>query len=106
MYRKIYHRYPYPVTLYYITDDPYHRALDISYYKRRDLCIKKGGSVAWLDSVSEKKYLVAIKNRDPEFEKVKNLKQVYSTYPEWFTHLNFNQWQERTQMWYLFEKAD
>jgi phosphatidylinositol glycan class B len=103
LYKKIYRLYPYPITLYYISDDPYRRALDISYYKRRDLSIEKAGSVEWLDSVPDKKYLVAIKRRDPGFEKVKNHKQVYSTFPEWMKYFNFNHWQDRTQIWYLFE---
>jgi len=103
IYGKIFHRYPYPATLYYFSDDPYHRALDIGYYKRSDLVIRKAASVAGLDSVPEKKYLIAIKARDREFEKVKNLNPVYSTYPEWIKHFNFNHWLDRTQVWYIYE---
>ncbi len=103
MYQKIFHQYPYPVTLYYFSDDPYQRALDISYYKRRDLVIRKAESVAGLDSGLEKKFLVAIKGRDREFEKLKNFKPVYSTYPEWVKYFNFNHWLDRTQVWYIYE---
>lgn len=36
----------------------------------------------------------------PGFEKVKNLKQVYSTFPEWINYLNFDHWLDRTQAGY------
>ncbi len=103
IYRKIFHQYPYPATLYYFSDDPYHRALDISYYKRSDLVIRKAETVAGLDSVPEKKYLIAIKGSHMEIGKLKKFKCVYSTYPEWVKHFNLNNWLDRTQVWYIYE---
>jgi GPI mannosyltransferase 3 len=105
MYQKIYYRYPYPITLYYCSDDPYYRALPVSYYKRRDLSTKKAGSLAELVSGAEKIHLIAIKSSDRGFEKVKKYKQIYSTYPEWIKCFNFNHWLDRTQVWYLYENV-
>lgn len=105
MYQKIYYRYPYPITLYYCSEDPYNRALPVSYYKRRDLSLKKTESVVDLVSGTEKTYLVAVKRSDPEFENAKKLKQIYSTYPVWIKWVNFNHWLDRTQVWYLYENV-
>ena len=41
IYSKIYHTYHQPITLYYFDEDPYARALDINYYRRSNLTIKK-----------------------------------------------------------------
>lgn len=41
LYKKIYTDYTEPITLYYVKDNPYHRVLDIYYYKRKDLTIKE-----------------------------------------------------------------
>jgi phosphatidylinositol glycan class B len=103
IYKKIYRQYPEPVTLCYVSKNPYERALEISYYKRNNLSIRKLCSLAGLDSIAEKKYLFAVKGRDEEFDKIKHHRQIYSTYPEWIKIVNINHWQERTQMWYVYE---
>jgi len=105
LYRTIFHNYPYPITLYYISEDPYNRALEISYYKRKDLSIKKTGLEAIPDSIHENKYLIAITSRDMSLNRIRNLKQVYSTYPEWIKYFNVNHWLDRTQVWYLYENV-
>ena len=106
LYQKIYDRYPYPITLYYISDDPYHRALDISYYKRGSLSIKKAVMSSLPDSIPDKKYLIALRKDDFGIERLKNRKQIYSTYPEWIKYFNFNNWLSRTQVWYIYEGSE
>jgi phosphatidylinositol glycan class B len=103
IYQKIYRQYQEPATLYYLSNNPFHRALDISYYKRSNLTIKQLHSTAGLDSIVEKHALLAIKSSDPDFGKLKTGRLIYSTFPEWMKILDINNWQARTQMWYVYE---
>ena len=108
LYKTIYDHYTDPVTLYYIGKNPYHRVLDIQYYKRSSLTLQSIRSVAEIDFGRSEKALfvtrkpetlgrVAHEHAEYEYE------LLYRTLPEWVTMLNFNNWLERTKLWYLYE---
>lgn len=103
LYKKIYNQYPGPITLYYINENPFERAKEINYYKRGSLIIRKAESPGKPESVPGKKYLIAIRSKDPEIALFDKNKLVYSSYPEWIKRFNFNHWLDRTKFWYLFE---
>ena len=103
LYKKIYDQYPDPITLYYLTENPYSRARDIVYYKRESLVIKKAGSLNPQDPGSGRKYLFVLSSRDPELAYFNNKRLVYSSFPEWIRIFNFANWVDRTKTLYLFE---
>jgi hypothetical protein len=106
VYKAVYDRYPDPITLYYINENPYHRAKEIHYYKRENLEIKKAQSTVDTDSSYRKKYLIAIRGKDPELSLFKDHKLVYASYPEWIKRFNINHWQDRTKSWYVYEEGE
>ncbi len=103
LYKTIYEHYEDPVTLYYIGKNPYHRVLDIQYYKRSSLTLQSIRSVAEIDFGSSEKALFV--TRKPETLSRVEYEQalIYRTLPEWVTLFNFNNWLERTKLWYLYE---
>ena len=103
MYREIYNKYDYPVTLYYFNDDPYHKALDIHYYKRENLTLKKADSADQLNALANTRFLVAGKSNDTAMIKIKGKRLIWSSFPEWIRMLNFNNWVERTTLWNVYE---
>ncbi len=103
LFKKIYDQYPAGTTLYFAEENPYHRALDIHYYKRDNLLIRKMEFIDRSEAVPERKFLVAIRSKDPGAGFYVNSKLVYSSYPEWIKHFNFNHWMDRTNFWYVYE---
>ena len=103
IYQGIYESYTFPVTLYYITENPYARALDIHYYKRGDLLIQKVDSSGQFNARKNSRFLLAAKSNDKEARKIKNKRLVWSTFPEWVKKLNVNNWVERTTFWNIYE---
>jgi len=102
LFKKIYTEYSTPSTLYFINENPYHRAYDIGFYKRQNLTIQKLNSWHELTFNSNGYCLVVAKNMDSmNFQK--KTKLVYSSYPDWILHFNFNHWVERTNCWWLYE---
>jgi GPI mannosyltransferase 3 len=103
MYSKIYHTYTKPITLYYLDEDPYHKALDIHYYKRADLTIKKAESAEQLNADTSAIFLLAVRNRNGMAGQVGNKRLIISTLPQWVRRFNFNHWVDRTEAWKVYE---
>ena len=103
LYKAVYNQYPEPITIYYFKENPYHRAKDISYYKRENLVIKQSDSMHNSLSKTGTKYLMAVRSKDEGAELFKNEKLIYCSYPEWIKSFNFNHWMERTNFWYIYE---
>ncbi len=103
IYETIYRNYHNPITLYYFKEDPYARALDIYYYKRKNLNIKKAESTNLLNADTSAVFLIAVKTGDKEIDKIKNKRLICSSFPEWLKKFNFNQWVERTTFWDVYE---
>ena len=103
IYKDIYNHYNYPVTLYYLNENPYQRALEIHYYKRNDLVIRKASGTAQLNADYGPRFLVAAKSHDNGVEQIIHKRLVWSSYPEWIKMFNFNHWVERTDFWEVYE---
>lgn len=100
LYSKLYHDYKEPTTLYYIDENPYHRVLDIYFYKRKNLTIE---SIKSIDDIPEgKNKLIALEQWD-KFNNPKLGKLIYSTYPDWILEYNYNDWISRSHSWYVYE---
>jgi len=101
LYKKIYRDYKTSSTLYHIDKNPYHRVLGVNYYKRPQLKIVKAETLAQIPSAAETQ-LVVTENRLPESHpRIKRL--VYSSFPAWLLEYNYNNWQDRTPAWYVYE---
>ena len=103
LYRAVHAQYPDPITLNYMGNNPYYRILDIYYYKRQSLQIKKLNSIEELSFNSDGLCLFATQN-PKELDDVKYRHSlVYTTFPEWIRNFNINNWIERTKFWYVYE---
>ena len=77
--------------------------LDIYYYKRKNLNIKKAESTNLLNADTSATFLIAVKTGDKDIDKIKNKRLICSSFPEWLKKFNFNQWVERTTFWDVYE---
>ena len=102
LYKKLYNDYKTPSTLYYVENNPYHRVLDINFYKRTNLDIVKFSSVQNIEFKVNRKVLFVTKDQNGA-NGIFNKELVYSTYPGWIKMLNFNNWTSRTNCWYVYE---
>jgi len=105
LYKKLWDSYPAPAKLCYTGENnPYHRArVDIHYYKRNSLSFQKVDSLQKIIPSKDTVFLV-VTNRpglqmDGSFKPV----LIYSSFPQWVSHFNFNHWMERTSFWYVYE---
>lgn len=103
LFQTIYRDYPGPTTLYFIKEDPYRRALDIHFYKRKNLRIERVDSIAQVKILPGRTSLIVTRT-NPNIEGLKmNRKLIYRSLPDWFNHFNFNHWIERTHFWYVYK---
>lgn len=103
LYQTIYNKYPQPTTLVYTEKNPYLRVLDVHWYKRQNLNIKKVDSAADMELPLNTSVLFVTDNL-VEAEKIKQPHQlIYSGLPEWLKQFNYNDWQKRTRFWYVYE---
>ena len=100
LYHKLYKDYREPTVLYYISGNPYDKALDIDYYKRKTLSIVQ---IASIDDIPKGENKLVVLEHYDETNNPKLGKQVYSSFPEWIRKFNFNNWQERSSFWYVYE---
>ena len=100
LYHKLYKNYKEPTIHYCLEGNPYHRVLDIYFYKRNSLTVE---SIKSMDDIPEgKNKLVVMEHRD-EFNNPRLGKLVYTTFPDWILKFNFNNWQDRSHSWYVYE---
>lgn len=100
LYHKLYKDYNEPTTLYYLKGNPYHRVLDIYFYRRKNLSIEP---IKSLDDIPEGKNRLVIQEHRDETNNPKLGKLIYTTYPDWILKYNFNNWQEHSHSWYIYE---
>ena len=60
-------------------------------------------SINEIDLDSDQRCLFVTRNPDSIRETGLKYRLVYSTLPEWIKKLNFNNWVERTKLWYVYE---
>lgn len=104
LYKTIFDNYKGPTTLYYIKSSPYQRVqLDTVFYRRKNLGIREIHSIDEIDLASDQICLFVTRKPDSVSETAHQYKLIYSTLPEWVKRLNFNNWVERTKLWYVYE---
>jgi phosphatidylinositol glycan class B len=103
LYQKLYDDYKTPATLYYTTDNPYHRILDVNFYKRSNLELKKINAANELNFDSSRKQLFVTLDKNAVNEIKARKKLIYSTLPDWIMRFDFNHWVKRTKCWYVYE---
>lgn len=100
LYKKIYHQYPEPITLYFTDDNPYRRTIDIAFYKRENLTIDTTGVP---ESIPAGKKILVVTGIENRHKFTETGKLVYQSLPDWIHHFNINHWVERSRIWYVFE---
>ena len=104
LYKTIFDNYHDPTTLYYIKSGPYQRVqLDIVFYRRSNLEMREIRSIDEIHLDIGRLCLFVTRNPYSIREIEYKYKLVYSTLPEWIKKLNFNNWVERTKLWYVYE---
>lgn len=103
LYQSIHNNFQGPGTLYYTDENPYHRVLDVHFYKRPNLQVQKLNTSESLLQDNTQHTLVAYKNTNLPEVIPSNYTLVYSSFPNWIKAFNLNNWQERTDMWLVYE---
>ncbi|MBN4065989.1 hypothetical protein JYT51_01495 [Candidatus Amoebophilus asiaticus] len=103
LYRTIYNQYKTPTTLYFIDKNPYHRVLNINYYKRKKMEIRQINTLDSISNLPDRTSLIVFRQQKMPLGFEKKNKLIYSTFPEWIMKFNFNNWVERTNVWYVYE---
>lgn len=104
LYKKIWDKYDTPVKLYFPGDNPFHRAkVDIHFYKRSSLTFQKVDSLQNIHFSKDTVSLIA--SYIPILQAGMGLKPelIYTSYPPWVSHFNFNHWIERSRFWHVYE---
>ncbi|MEQ8908780.1 MAG: glycosyltransferase family 39 protein [Vicingaceae bacterium] len=90
-------------TLYHLGKNPYHRVANVFFYKPKNLTIKQIDSFESLAQSSKEMQFVVVGGKGQQIEvPIESKELTYSTFPEWFTKLNFNDWQSRTNVWKVY----
>lgn len=105
IFRTVYDRYETPITIYGVQDHPYKAALYIHYYKRSNLCVAEVSSLDKLPLYGKDPYLLVVDRREGyPIDRIPGDKGlIYSSFPDWIMHLNFNNWLGRSQWWLVYE---
>lgn len=104
VYQYIYDAYhPQPITLYGVRHDPYRLALDVQFYRSPQLRFRELPNAAALDTVSASRFLLITKDAADAKRIAGQKTLLYQTYPRWFRAIDFNDWQSRTQQYFLYE---
>jgi len=104
IYQRIYSQYPSPTKLYYCENaNPYSRALDVYFYKRKSLSVIKVNTIDSLTFSPEYKQLFVTKKPELLSKSKMKYKLIYSTYPQWIRYFNYNNWIERSNLYYVYE---
>jgi phosphatidylinositol glycan class B len=103
LYETLYNNYPGDTRLYVIGDkNPYHRILDIHFYKRDNLQVISVDSVNQIELRLQYPILFATNNPKTLINYTGPHKLVYSSIPEWVRPFNYNNWQSRSQIWQVY----
>ena len=106
LYQSIYNNYKTPTTLYYVDSNPYHRVMDINFYKRKNLEILQTESFASIKYQSNRINLIVFTNHNIPSGFDKNNRLIYSSFPGWINSINFYNWVDRINIWYVYEIAN
>ena len=103
LYEALYRDYPDATTVLYIEKDPYRRVLNINYYKRDTLAIKEVQNAEEIE-LSDTRKTVFVTTKPQEVAGLEfQSRLIYRTLPEWVRKYNFNNWIERTRLWWAYE---
>lgn len=92
-------------TLYHLGKNPYHRVLNVHFYKKQSLQLKELETIDSLPKKAEQDevQLVVLGGKGKQTDlSHKDAELIYSTFPNWLTKVNFNDWQSRTNVWKVY----
>ena len=104
LYKKLWYDYPGPSKLYFMGENPYHRAkVDVHYYKRKSLVFVPTDSLNQITLSKDTISLLVTDNPEPPGSSSFQPVLIYSSLPSWVKKFNVNHWIERTSFWYVYE---
>lgn len=103
LYQVVYHNYQQQTLFCYTEHNPYSRAMDVHYYKRKNLKVLQIKSLQELSVPRDSVVLFATNNNDEVALVEKNNVLIYTSLPEWVKMFNVFHWVERTHFWRVYE---
>ena len=103
MFEKIYDTYEQPAVLYYIEKNPYDRALEIHYYRRKNLRIQKIDSISDIRLSPDTTVLFSTFNDKDVAVVGKNNELIYYNLSDDWKKYDFTHWVKRTLFWKVYE---
>ncbi len=103
MYELIYNKYTEPTVIYYVEHNPYSRAREVYYYKRKNLEVRKVNSINEVKSLADTTVLFATINTEEAKQMDATQTLIYSALPNWLKHFNVFNWVERTKFWKVYQ---
>lgn len=103
LYHKIYNDYPQATKVYWIEGNPYSRALDVYYYKRKNLRIEKINALSEMKLSADTTVLFASNTKEEQAILGTNNKVIYASFPEWIKMFNVAGWVDRTNFRKVYE---
>ena len=103
LYKKIYNDYPQPAKLYCVKGNPYSRAVDVYYYKRKSLTIHIIQSLDEITLSPDSVVLFVTTDKEEQKAVEKDNVLIYSSFPEWIKFFNVTNWVARTNFRKLYE---
>lgn len=103
LYKTIYDKYDNNVVVYYTENNPYHRVLDIHFYKKKNVKFQHIDSI---QQIKIKPFSTAIfVTEQPSVSVTNNITatEVYNTFPLWIKNFNYNNWLARSKSWHAYE---
>lgn len=103
LYEKVYNDYDKPTVIFYIKDNPYSRALDVHYYKRKNLKVEEIHSLNEIRFPKDSAVLFSSVNKEEQIIMEPSYKCIYSSHPDWIKKFNVFHWVDRTHFWRVYE---
>ncbi|MCX6181518.1 MAG: hypothetical protein NT150_06295 [Bacteroidetes bacterium] len=104
LYETVYNNYNKPTVVFYIKDNPYSRAMEVYYYKRKNLKVEEIHSLNEIRLPKDSVVLFStINNDEAKVMEDAYQKVVYTSLPEWVKMFNVFHWVDRTRFWRVYE---
>jgi hypothetical protein len=93
------------VVVYFIENNPYHRVLDIHFYKKENVRFQHIDSIQQIKLETNSTAIFVTEQPSLNTDNGIKVTEVYSTFPLWIRKFNYNNWLERSKSWHAYEFA-
>jgi phosphatidylinositol glycan class B len=103
LYKFVYNTYEQQGTIYFQESNPYHRVLDIHFYKKQNMVFQHVDSLQQVQVKPAEVSLFVSDKNITDFPKHVKFTEVYNSYPKWIYNFNYNNWLSRSRSWHVYE---